>query len=269
MTDKKLTDEDKGLWFDVAKSIKPLWARAMGRNMGRSKKKSVIENNARTDRDDGHTTYVSDVNFVDMMAHDNAPVSRDAQKKNDNQKIEISSTQQNTWQHERVDFEKENQVFLEVMGLGERIKSTPVSHTDPPVESVPQYAAQELSQEIIHDAGVAWVEEKNLSRGDKKRIKQGVLKPTRSLDLHGYTVMRAEKTIPQFLAQAQRDGHQIVEIITGHGRFKISDEGTEKGILKRLLPTWLSKPLNRHMIKRVMDAPYSRGGAVWVMLRVD
>lgn len=118
-------------------------------------------------------------------------------------------------------------------------------------------------------APLAWTESEQVTRGDKKRIKQGVLKPTARLDLHGYTVARAEKAIPAFLQKCCRDGHLWAEIITGHGRMKSNDEGVEVGVLKRMLPQWLEKPTNRQWIKRVMDAPQSRGGAVWVALKSD
>jgi DNA-nicking Smr family endonuclease len=162
-------------------------------------------------------------------------------------------------------FAEENAVFLDAMDAGQRIKATPTG-TQITDKSEDQKATSSASKPA---AGLDWIETDQFSRGDKKRIKQGLLKPTRSLDLHGYTVARAEKTIPQFLAQAQRDTHQIVEIITGHGRFKAVDDGIEKGVLKRLLPTWLEKPINRHYIKRVMAAPYSRGGAIWIVLKND
>lgn len=163
-------------------------------------------------------------------------------------------------------YAEENNVFLEAMGAGTRIKSTSSGlRLEDDANQDEQSADAPAKKENI----LPWIEAGDFSRGDKKRIKQGLLKPTRSLDLHGYTVARAEKTIPQFLTQAQRDGHQIVEIITGHGRFKASDDGIEKGVLKRLLPSWLEKPLNRHKIKRVMSAPYSRGGAVWIVLKHD
>ncbi|HEY1097201.1 MAG TPA: Smr/MutS family protein [Alphaproteobacteria bacterium] len=116
-------------------------------------------------------------------------------------------------------------------------------------------------------APLSWADSEHVTRGDKKRIKQGVLKPTARLDLHGYTVARAEKAIPAFLQKSCRDGHLWVEIITGHGRMKGDDDGVEKGVLKRMLPQWLEKPLNRPWIKRVLDAPQSRGGAVWIALK--
>jgi DNA-nicking Smr family endonuclease len=119
---------------------------------------------------------------------------------------------------------------------------------------------------LVDKPALAWSEEQSLQRGDKKRIKQGVLRPTVRLDLHGYTVARAEKALGPFLQQAKRDGHLWAEIITGHGRFKSDSDGVEKGVLKRLLPEWLNKPIHRAVIKRVLPAPGSRGGAVWVAL---
>lgn len=113
---------------------------------------------------------------------------------------------------------------------------------------------------------VSWDADKPYHSPDRKRIKQGTLQPTRSLDLHGFTVARAEKTITPFLQQAVRDGHQWVELITGHGKF-YNDGDTGKGVLKRLLPEWLNQPANRLLIKRVLPAPKSRGGAVWVALK--
>lgn len=143
----------------------------------------------------------------------------------------------------------------------------------PPKVKAPTVRAKAVSPVTVETEPVKvmpalqWSDEQSLQRTDKKRIKQGVLRPTVRLDLHGYTVSRAEKTLGPFLQQAKRDGHQWVEIITGHGRFKeIGDDGMQKGVLKRLLPEWLNGT-HRALIKRVLPAPASRGGAVWVALR--
>ena len=114
-----------------------------------------------------------------------------------------------------------------------------------------------------------WSDDDPPLKADAKRIRQGVLKPTLSLDLHGYHVQRAEQALPLFFQQAKAQQHQWVEIITGHGRAKFSGHSsdTEKGILKRLLPEWLNQPGLRIFIKRVIPAPQARGGAVWVQLR--
>lgn len=110
--------------------------------------------------------------------------------------------------------------------------------------------------------------DREIARGDRKRIKQGVLRPELSLDLHGFTVARAEKALVTFIKRAGRDDIEWIEIITGHGRFKNTEDG-EKGVLKRLLPEWLNSPGLRPLIKRVIPAPHARGGAVWVRLVND
>ncbi len=125
-----------------------------------------------------------------------------------------------------------------------------------------------VKPKVIADLSWPQDDEARVSRPDQKRIKQGALRPTASLDLHGMTVARAEKQLTQFLVQAQRNGHAWVEIITGHGRFKQGGHGErEIGVLKRLLPEWLNAPTHRALIKRVIAAPQSRGGAVWVALQ--
>jgi DNA-nicking Smr family endonuclease len=133
--------------------------------------------------------------------------------------------------------------------------------------------AQPDISRAITAAPLQWHGDQSLLRNDKKRVKQGLLKPTICLDLHGYTVSRAEKALTQFLAQAARDGHAWVEIITGHGRPSIyrdaDNPDTDKGVLKRLLPEWLNQPVHRIFIKRVIPAPKSRGGAVWVALKTE
>lgn len=297
MTDKHLTDEDRGVWWDVAKSIRPLWRRA---TRAAQKEASLLPTKMQSEaqENDGDieaATLVLQKEMDALSARDqdktqnkipNTKLGKTPSKiKGDTQQAQghIANARPVSKQQAKearqaarceIDFEAENNVFLEAMGVTTRIKSTPsgLDHKQQnDGDDVDNHAGvHDVTQNAVkYDAELPWLETQHLSRGDKKRIKQGLLKPTRSFDLHGYTVVRAERAVPQFLAQARRDGHHVVEIITGHGRFKVTDDGVEKGILKRLLPTWLENPLNRHMIKRVMEAPYSRGGAVWIILRMD
>ena len=158
--------------------------------------------------------------------------------------------------------------------LPSSVRQAHVPKTRVPKKSTPHISAFPRPEPIVKtEAALTWQEDKSYARGDKTRMKQGVLKPTATLDLHGMTVVRAEKAITHFLQQAVRDGHAWVEIITGHGRPSIYAPDTEpdrdKGVLKRLLPEWLNQQTHRGLIKRVLPAPQSRGGAVWICLKSD
>lgn len=145
------------------------------------------------------------------------------------------------------------------------VHNPPAKPVKRPIQE-PSLVITDLTVKTTPPDTLQWNTEGGYSRPDQRRIKQGTLQPTASLDLHGFTVKRAEQAITHFLQQAVRNGHHWVEIITGHGQF-YNDGDSEKGVLKRLLPEWLNQPVHRVLIKRVLPAPKSRGGAVWIALK--
>jgi DNA-nicking Smr family endonuclease len=97
-----------------------------------------------------------------------------------------------------------------------------------------------------------------LSRG-KKQIDA-------RLDLHGMTQTRAHHALSGFLQRAHHDGLTFVLIITGKG--KIGAE-SERGVLRRQVPQWLSLPEFRALVVGFEAAHIGHGGegALYVRIR--
>ena len=82
------------------------------------------------------------------------------------------------------------------------------------------------------------------------------------LDLHGMTQTSAHRALFGFLQRAHHDGLTFVLIITGKG--KIGSE-SERGVLRRQVPEWLSLPEFRTLVvgfEEAGDRPWRRGRAV-------
>ncbi len=93
------------------------------------------------------------------------------------------------------------------------------------------------------------------------RLRTGKLAVSRSLDLHGRTAQHAFQALQTFLARAQVERLQVVEVITGRG------SGESGGVIRRELPLWLNLPPLRGMVLAVVHPHAANVGAVRVLLR--
>ena len=108
-----------------------------------------------------------------------------------------------------------------------------------------------------------------------KRIARGRNAIDARLDLHGLRQQDAYVVLRRFLARCQADGLRHVLVITGKGG-KPDDAGTrdfwqgeERGVLRRLVPQWLSEPSFRlHVISFTESAlKHGGSGALYVTIR--
>ena len=91
------------------------------------------------------------------------------------------------------------------------------------------------------------------------------------IDLHGLTQHEAHERLKSFLAGAQSRGVRLALVITGKG----GGEGQsfsgqpERGILRRLVPLWLSSPDLRPYVVGYDEAHRTHGGsgALYVLVR--
>jgi DNA-nicking Smr family endonuclease len=85
------------------------------------------------------------------------------------------------------------------------------------------------------------------------------------LDLHGYSVLQAEKILSRFIVESQQLGRRWVLIVTGKGLH--SSEGIERGTLKKFTHEWLEQ--NLHLIISFTEAKPQHGGrgALYVKIR--
>ena len=75
-----------------------------------------------------------------------------------------------------------------------------------------------------------------------------------SLDLHGLDQDRARAVLAGFLRRASDDGWRAVLVITGKG-------ARGDGVLRRMVPYWLSDPALRDLVAGVSEAHRHHGGA--------
>jgi DNA-nicking Smr family endonuclease len=109
-----------------------------------------------------------------------------------------------------------------------------------------------------------------LGRRLKQRVARGIEPIDARIDLHGHTQKRAYSALFRFLQHAQADGSRIVLVVTGKGAARGEREpGSERGVLRRQVPMWLSLPEFRSFVVGFEDAHVGHGGegALYVRLR--
>ena len=100
-----------------------------------------------------------------------------------------------------------------------------------------------------------------------KALKRGGAVDAR-LDLHGYRQDEAHDRLISFLRRQQGRGARVVLVITGKGQAD-ADPFAGRGVLRRLVPVWLSEPSSREIVLGFSEASAAHGGsgALYVRLR--
>ena len=104
-----------------------------------------------------------------------------------------------------------------------------------------------------------------LGRRERSQLSRGRKEIDARLDLHGMTQTRAHRVLSDFLHRAHADGLTFVLVITGKG--KIGAE-TERGVLRRQVPQWLSQPEFRSIVVGFDEAHIGHGGAGALYVRI-
>jgi DNA-nicking Smr family endonuclease len=104
-----------------------------------------------------------------------------------------------------------------------------------------------------------------ISRRERSQLSKGKKEIEARLDLHGMTQARAHRELSGFLHRAHGDGLSFVLIITGKG--KIGAE-SERGVLRRQVPQWLSQPEFRTLVVGFEEAHIGHGGAGALYVRI-
>jgi DNA-nicking Smr family endonuclease len=107
-----------------------------------------------------------------------------------------------------------------------------------------------------------------LARRLKQRVARGSEPIDARLDLHGLTQEQAHNALRRFLRNAQADGAKLVLVITGKGARASGFEGSERGVLKRLVPQWLQLPDMRAYVVGFEAAHVTHGGEGALYVRV-
>lgn len=106
-----------------------------------------------------------------------------------------------------------------------------------------------------------------LGRRERAQLSRGRKEIDARLDLHGMTQTRAHHALSAFLQRAHHDGLSFVLVITGKGR--TSAAASERGVLRRQVPLWLSLPEFRSLVVGFEEAHIGHGGegALYVRIR--
>lgn len=102
----------------------------------------------------------------------------------------------------------------------------------------------------------------------RRKIVRGVQAIDSRIDLHGLTQHQAHERLRGFLYQAQARQHKVVLVITGKGGGPDRAYMDERGILRRMVPQWLSLPDLRSVVIGYEEAHASHGGAGALYVRV-
>ena len=105
-----------------------------------------------------------------------------------------------------------------------------------------------------------------LGRREKSSLSRGKKQIDARIDLHGMTQYGAHLALLNFLHRAHRDGMTFVLVITGKGR-TVGPE-SERGILRRQVPLWLSLPEFRMLVVGYEEAGIGHGGEGALYVRV-
>jgi DNA-nicking Smr family endonuclease len=105
----------------------------------------------------------------------------------------------------------------------------------------------------------------SLGRRERSRLSRGRMDIDARLDLHGMTQTRAYRALFGFLQRAHHDGMTFVLVITGKGRLGAV---SERGVLRRQVPEWLSLPEFRALVIGFEAAHAGHGGEGALYVRV-
>jgi DNA-nicking Smr family endonuclease len=132
-----------------------------------------------------------------------------------------------------------------------------------PPKSIPAAKAQRAPKLEVPPAAPPLVA---LGRRERSQLSRGRKDIDARLDLHGMTQARAHRVLSDFLQRARRDGLTFVLVITGKGRLGAE---SERGVLRRQVPQWLSSPEFRALVVGFEEAHVGHGGegALYVRIR--
>lgn len=105
-----------------------------------------------------------------------------------------------------------------------------------------------------------------------RRVDRGSRAVDAKLDLHGMTQHEAHDRLLSFLHGASDRGHRLILVVTGKGRSNHEGdwwEESNRGVLRRAVPQWLSTPPFRALVVGYESAHISKGGdgAIYVQIR--
>lgn len=116
------------------------------------------------------------------------------------------------------------------------------------------------------------VEERAVDPAIHRKVRRGHIEIDGRIDLHGMTQNEAREALRRFIGARAAQGNRTILVITGKGARTDNDyiaAMTERGILRNMLPIWLSEPGMGPLVSGWSMASRSHGGegAWYVRLR--
>jgi DNA-nicking Smr family endonuclease len=106
----------------------------------------------------------------------------------------------------------------------------------------------------------------------RQRVARGRTSIDARLDLHGMTQTQAHAALLRFLTKAQAQGAKLALVVTGKGASgetaAARTAASERGVLRRHVPLWLSLPEFRRFVVSFEQAHGSHGGEGALYLRL-
>jgi DNA-nicking Smr family endonuclease len=110
-----------------------------------------------------------------------------------------------------------------------------------------------------------------LGRRDRQKVVRGTTAIDARIDLHGLRQDEAHARLSGFLHHAQMSGYKLVLVITGKGRSDGGFQGLyepERGVLRRMVPMWLTLPDLRPIVLGYEEAHLAHGGGGALYIRI-
>ncbi len=153
-------------------------------------------------------------------------------------------------------------------------KKAPEPPPEPPKEKTaePQVApaAMKESAEPMHRRPAAHPPLAPIERRLVQRVSRGQRPIDGAIDLHGKRQAEAHRALLSFIARMHHQNATLVLVVTGKGAPDPDPFGdNERGVLRRLVPIWLSDLQMRRQVIGFEEAPRQHGGsgALYVRLR--
>ena len=106
----------------------------------------------------------------------------------------------------------------------------------------------------------------------RQRVARGQTMIDARLDLHGMTQTQAHAALLHFLTRAQAQGAKLALVVTGKGAGAgigaARSAASDRGVLRRQVPLWLSLPEFRRFVVSFEQAHGSHGGEGALYLRL-
>ncbi|HEY4169279.1 MAG TPA: Smr/MutS family protein [Reyranella sp.] len=101
-----------------------------------------------------------------------------------------------------------------------------------------------------------------------RALSKGKRRPEAKLDLHGMTLVAAERAVSAFIAESSAGNRRVVLIVTGKGT-RLESGRVFGGRIRAEFPGWLERTENRARVAGVRAAHPRHGGsgAFYVLLR--